>query len=388
MQSSSARMIRPSRCSGAERRWILFFIQASCLFHAALLCAEEPPSRPRERIVFVGDSITDGHTYPLMVRASIEAAGRAAPICINAGVAGDTAQGMLARLDRDVLVHRPTLVTLSAGINDVLRGVSTENYARDMRAIAQRLSEEKIPLVILTPTILGPKHSAAQEKLSEYIEAIRGIAHEHNCRIAETHQALRTAAARGEAVLSADEVHLTLTGYRRFTRALLDALGHESFPVVEELKYEPMPGVIKNWDVRVATEEERNLDESQARAAWGRGEWKSLVLPLSEPEPEWWMDQERQRGFAVSLGKRIGPGKKFLAKAEVIAESTYSGYLNIGADVEKVWLNGNLVYQNEGWTGWHAGKERIFVTFDQGKNIIGVASGDTYFLSITIKNDW
>ena len=47
------------------------------------------------RIVFLGDSITDGHTLPLLLR---QALGAGAPACINAGVAGDTAAGMRAQL--------------------------------------------------------------------------------------------------------------------------------------------------------------------------------------------------------------------------------------------------------------------------------------------------
>ena len=75
-----------------------------------------------ERIVFLGDSITDGHTLPLLVR---QAAGAT---CINAGVAGDTAAGMMKRLDRDVLPRRPGRVALSVGINDVLRNVAPTDY--------------------------------------------------------------------------------------------------------------------------------------------------------------------------------------------------------------------------------------------------------------------
>lgn len=342
----------------------------------------------QERIVFIGDSITDGNTYPLMVRSSLAQAGKPVPVCINAGIAGDMAQGMLARLDRDVLPHNPTLVTLSAGINDVLRGVSTEDYARDMKAIAARMQQEKISLVILTPSTLGPKHAEAEKKLDDYIAELRKIAQQHDCRIAEVHAAMLSATAAGEEVLEADQVHLSMAGYRHFTRAILDAIGFPEVKVPAELKFELMPGVVKNWQVRAESESEAGLDESSVQAATEHGEWQNVTLPFIEKEDHWWMDQERERGFAVSLSRRFGPAKKFLAKTEVTAESTHSEYLNVGAQVERIWLNGKLVYKNEAWTGWHAGKERIFVTFAQGKNILLLETGDTYFLSITSSNDW
>ncbi len=73
---------------------------------------------PRPRIVFVGDSSTDGNTYLLLIRQALARAGRPVPLCVNAGVSMDTARGMRQRLERDVFAHRPTLVVLSAGIAD------------------------------------------------------------------------------------------------------------------------------------------------------------------------------------------------------------------------------------------------------------------------------
>ena len=68
--------------------------------------AEDGP----RRLVFVGDSITDGHTLPLLVRQALADAKKPVPVVINAGVAGDTAAGMRKRLERDVLSRKPTLV--------------------------------------------------------------------------------------------------------------------------------------------------------------------------------------------------------------------------------------------------------------------------------------
>src|SRR5947209_2823193 len=93
--------------------------------------------KPPERIVFVGDSITDGHTYPQLIRQALLDAKLSVPVSINAAVAGDTAKGMRKRLERDILVHRATLVTLSAGINDALHGVKPEDYEADVTAIAE-----------------------------------------------------------------------------------------------------------------------------------------------------------------------------------------------------------------------------------------------------------
>src|SRR5437868_7141306 len=122
-------------------RLVLLFLSAIALA-AAPLNAREP------RLVFVGDSITDGHTLPLLVRQALADAGTSA-VVINAGVAGDTAAGMRRRLDRDVLPRRPSTVLFSAGINDVLRGVQAADYEADVSAVVEALDRKKVPVVLL-----------------------------------------------------------------------------------------------------------------------------------------------------------------------------------------------------------------------------------------------
>src|SRR5262249_26073993 len=89
-----------------------------------------------QRIVFAGDSSTDGNTYLLLIRQALAEAGRAVPGCINAGVSTDSMRGIRQRLERDVFVHRPTLVVVSAGTHDAIHKVPAADYEADVRAIA------------------------------------------------------------------------------------------------------------------------------------------------------------------------------------------------------------------------------------------------------------
>lgn len=75
-------------------------------------------SPTHQRIVFLGDSITDGNTYPTLIHQALAEAGYAPPLCICAGIGGDTLAGMKGRLEASALAYKPTLVTLSAGVND------------------------------------------------------------------------------------------------------------------------------------------------------------------------------------------------------------------------------------------------------------------------------
>ncbi len=351
--------------------------------------AEKPvieEDRPA-RIVFLGDSITDGHTLPLLVRQALADAKKAVPVVINAGVGGDTAAGMRKRLDRDVLSRKPTLVVLSAGINDVLHGVKAEDYESDVVAIAVALRDKKIPLLLLTPTILGPKHEEADKKLGDFIFSLGRVSRRYDAALAEVNQQLRTEQRQGTKLLEDDQVHLTFAGYRAMARAVLDGLGHKDVPVPKELKPELMPGIVRDWKVK-ALEKADALDDKAVAQVKPDDSWKALALPQKGPLAHWWADQERQRGFAQEIDKLAGPGKAYLGVTTVDSAKARKAFLNAGAQLSAVWLNGQRVYKSDGWTGWHAGKERVAIDLKEGKNALVIETGPAFFLSITDDDQW
>jgi lysophospholipase L1-like esterase len=331
---------------------------------ALLLFLLSWPQETPARVVFLGDSITDGHTAPLLVR---QALGERSPACINAGMAGDTAAGMRGRLDRDVLPHRPTLVALSVGINDVLRKVSAIDYEADVRAISERLRLDGIPMLILTPTILGPKHADAEKRLEDYIRVLRRLASVRGYAVAEVHAAMKEGRTAGLELLEPDQVHLSFDGYRVMVRAILDALGRKEAVVPRELALEPMPGLLRDWKIRALPD----------------GDWKPLELPQAGKATHWWLDQERRRGFAVELG-----GKRFAAQTRLESKEARDVFLNTGADLLAISLNGAPLWKSGGWTGWHAGKERIAARLQAGTNTIEIEAGTSFFLSVTEENTW
>jgi lysophospholipase L1-like esterase len=352
----------------------------------------DEPARP-QRIAFIGDSITDGFTYPLLIQQALGEAGRSVPTCIDAGVASDTAQLMRQRLDRDVLTRRPTLATLSVGVNDVNRGVPLDEFERDVRAIAKELKDRGIPLVVMTTSVLGPKLADADKRLDDYNAVLRRIAKEHSYPIAEVNETMRQFRGERQELLEADQIHLSFEGYRVMTRALLDALGHADVPVPAKQKLEPMPGIVRNWRL-LAAADDKPLDEAQARSIAPDDSWKPYDLPEPKPKDHWWPEQERQRGFAMSLADFAAgndpakPPRRFLATSTIEADAPRKVYFNTGANLQAIWLNGKRIFAQEGFTGWHAGKERIPAELQQGQNVILIESGNEFFLSITDNDTW
>jgi lysophospholipase L1-like esterase len=88
---------------------------------------------------------------------------------INCGVAGDTADGALLRLDCDCLEKNPTVVTVMFGMNDVGRDLYTpdtqqqdldheratkiEQYEQAMRRLTERLLAAGVKVVVVRPSI-------------------------------------------------------------------------------------------------------------------------------------------------------------------------------------------------------------------------------------------
>ena len=353
-------------------------------------CAGDRPGETTvpDRIVFLGDSITDGFTYPLLVRQALAEAGRPVPTVINAGIGGDTAEGMAGRLERDVLVHRPDLVTLSVGINDVLRGVPLETYTTRVRAILERLRDEGVPVLVMTTSVLGKQKREEDEALADYNTILRRLAEEFGLDVAEVYAVMDRARQNGTEVIEADHVHPNYAGHRQMARAVLDALGHPDVPAPEALVVETLPGLVSPWRIRAATKDEPALTAKTVANVRPDDTWAELQLPETKAQESWWSDQVRRRGFALSMQGLAGPAKRYLAHAVVTSPEERTVYLNTGGHLQTAWLNGQQVFAAHGWTGYHAGKERVPGALHKGENVLVLETGAQWFLSLTETNDW
>lgn len=358
------------------------------------LCMSSSNAAPKplpEIMVSLGDSITDGYTYQILLAQALSEAGQKAPRIVNAGVASDTAAMMLARLDRDVFPYKPGLVTIMAGSNDVGRGVTTADYEATVESIVSKLDAAGIKVILLTPPIMGPKHAERNAGLESYIEALERIAKKHNYSIARVHESMRAAAAEKPVnLLSADDIHLSYAGYRVMTRAILDAMSYPDVAVPEKMNVPLLPGIVKSWLVRISPDN-KPLDDAATATLAPDDTWKTLALPQgvynSGADNDWWQDQERQRGYG-NPKPVLGPAKLVQGVATIDSPKEHSVFINTGAQLQSVWLNGERLYKNAGWTGWHAGKERIPAKLKQGRNTLVIETNDIFFLGVTENNDW
>jgi len=93
---------------------------AACVLSFSFCNAQMTVFKKGDRVAFTGNSITDGghyHSYIwlyYMTRFPNERID-----IFNSGIGGDVAGQMYQRLDDDVLSHKPTVITLTFGMNDV-----------------------------------------------------------------------------------------------------------------------------------------------------------------------------------------------------------------------------------------------------------------------------
>ena len=121
-------------------------------------------------LVAFGDSLTAGYgaaageDYPAYLSGLTKAT------IVNAGVSGDTTEGALARVDRDVLVHNPRIVIVGLGGNDFLRGVPIATTEVTLRAVVRQIQGAGAMVVLLGfrfPTLRGGNYEAMYEKIAE-----------------------------------------------------------------------------------------------------------------------------------------------------------------------------------------------------------------------------
>ena len=97
-----------------------------------------------QKIAFLSDSITTagkrkGGYCQLVLSALKDQGVDTTPVF--AGISGHKSNQMLARLEKDVLRHKPDWMTLSCGVNDVWhgkRGVDLPSYKKNITAIVDQ----------------------------------------------------------------------------------------------------------------------------------------------------------------------------------------------------------------------------------------------------------
>ena len=207
--------------------------------------AETPALNKSERIVFLGDSITQGGVSPkgyvTIIKKTLAEKHKDLEIeVIGAGISGNKVPDLQKRLEKDVLSKKPTLVVIYIGINDVwhgeknpANGTSKEKFESGLKEIIAKIKEGGARVVVCTPSVIGEKKAGANSldsKLDEYSEISRKVAMDTKSDLCDLRKAFLDYLAKNNennkdsGILTSDRVHLNDAGNKFVAETILASI--------------------------------------------------------------------------------------------------------------------------------------------------------------------
>lgn len=140
-----------------EQKHSTFYYQRATLFEVL------PTSK--SDIIFLGNSITNGGEWAELL---------CNPHAKNRGISGDTTQGVLDRLST-ITKGKPSKIFLLIGTNDLSRGKSVDEIAKNVEKIVERVKRES-PKTKLYVQSVFPVNPKVNTKFSGHMDRKKDIA--------------------------------------------------------------------------------------------------------------------------------------------------------------------------------------------------------------------
>ncbi len=228
---------------------ILVCLFAVCAISTSLISAEESLKK-NDRIVFLGDSITAAGVRPTgyitLASKQIELAYPNLDVeLIGAGKGGHKVPDCQARLQTDVLDHKPTIVFIYIGINDVWhwthpkvvargkKGTTPETFENGLRDMIEKINGAGARVILCTPTVIGEKPDGTNPedaRLDQYADISRRVATETKSQLLDLRKVFISNLKQNntenltQGILTSDSVHMNDAGNKLISQLVLEAL--------------------------------------------------------------------------------------------------------------------------------------------------------------------
>ena len=226
---------------------------------ALLLTALPSPAadfflKDKDKVVMIGDSITEQHLHSTFVEAWTLTRFPAWDVqFLNVGIGGDTAPGGKNRFKRDVLPYAPTVLTVNFGMNDAggpgnnWNAERFKNYLTGLQGIADQAKAANIRVAWFTPQPVeiqaeGPSILGDNLNLEKFSAGVQQIAADHgNALFVDQFHPFATVVDKARAanpknrIGGGDPVHPGPPGQTLMAATLLKGLGFPTLVAAVEI---------------------------------------------------------------------------------------------------------------------------------------------------------
>ena len=263
--------------------WI-FFLIASISARAELVTFQKAASGSPVKIICFGDSVTGLYYHTGGRRTYTDLLGDALRRAIpnakvemrNAGSSGHTTVNALGRIERDVIAHKPELVTVMFGLNDMVR-VPLDAYRANLVMIVEKCRAAGAEVVLCTPNAITDNTARPTKKLLEYCAAVRSVAAEFKVPLCDAYSdfdALRKRDYLKWRLLMSDDIHPNLAGHQFIAERIASVIAAK--PVDLENLVVPSPAIPRTIALR------KSKKPIQVLAMPPFDKW--IVAPLAQGE--------------------------------------------------------------------------------------------------------
>jgi lysophospholipase L1-like esterase len=131
--------------------------------------------KPGDRVVFLGDSITEQYQYSTYMELYLTTRfPKANFVFLNAGIGGDTAHGGAARFQSHILDEKPTAITINFGMNDAGYQAFDEGrnklYREKTADMLKRAKDAGVRVALCSPNAVDPRVSPGFSDFKRYLE--------------------------------------------------------------------------------------------------------------------------------------------------------------------------------------------------------------------------
>lgn len=325
-------------------------------------------------ILFYGDSLTDGSSYPDYVVNTLNRLYPEARLALfNAAGAGDTAANLRKRLEADVLAHKPGLVIVCIGTNDCNGKRKPDEYRADLEWIVAELRKAGSRVMLVRPSPFGDADKEA--RFPDYLAALDSVAASNALLVADAHGLFVEWMKAGREPLGADGIHHGKDGFECMARAVLTALGLKDEPMDTAIR--PWPGLLLNWETSDPAPRNGQYDPASAAG------WKPYDAAALAARQPWWNSPFPQRGAWMPFDD-ANPNQVAYGRTWFDAPRAGDYELQVGGSPapQIVWINGARVWDGRRNNGYHPNVDRLPVTLKKGRNEIVVASNFMLFVGV------